>query len=511
MRVLTAVSTAVGLFAAVAHADPIPVLAYHDITPTREADEYSLTQKEFEQHMAYLYREGYRAIRLDDLDRARRGEGRLPDKPVLITFDDGLKSFAVRALPLLERYGYPAVLTVVSAWVDGRSVPPGYRGKLLSWEELRSLARSPLVEIVSHGDDLHGAVPANPQGNEAPAVVTRRYDAASGRYESEEAFRARIRADLERSRNRMQAELGRAPRAIAWPYGLYDRALIEEAVRLGMEYYFTLDEAPTRIAGLPRINRVTFRRFRELRRLDEALTFRAWREEQRRFVEVALDDIAGRPPQEREARLSALLARLELLGVNAVLLSPFSPDRRYAYFANDQLPAADDILHRVLHQLRVRLGIDHVYMRLPVWIEGVNMTRLYRELARRHRPFGVVLEGAPDGAAALAELFRYYRPDGLIGVAGGTGEVPWSDFRLYTLEVGANGLDAAPATGGSGTLFLVQRGTASDERLVQALRVLRRAGARNYGYGLDEFLDGRPDVRRIVRELRAYTAGEAVH
>jgi poly-beta-1,6-N-acetyl-D-glucosamine N-deacetylase PgaB len=496
-----------------AYADSIPVLVYHDITMQREADEYSLTREEFERHMAYLQREGYRPVGLEQVERARRGAAALPAKAVMLTFDDGLRSFATHALPVLERHGYPAVLSVVTGWLDGRRVPEAYRDRLLDCDEVRELDRSPLVEVISHSDDLHHGVVANPQGNLAPAVVTREYDPGTGRYEDEEGFRRRIRADLARTSERLSAVLGRTPRAIAWPFGQYDAILVEEARRAGMEYQLTLDEEPTRLRGLPRINRVTFRRFRELRNLEEALTFRKVRREQRRFIEVSLDELtgAGVSSEAQEARLSVLLRRIELLGVNTILLSPFTRDRAGSYFANDQMPVAANLLNRVLHQVRTRNGIEHLYLRVPIDVDVTDPERLFRELARLHRFRGAVIEGETTAGKGewLATLFRRHQPAIRIGVRGS--EVPgWADFGLVRLPVerARDGRQEAPAAEEVNRLYyLIERTvTVTDGDLAAAMRAVREGGARHYGYGPDDFLAGRPDARKLVRELRAYVA-----
>lgn len=160
MRTLSAVFAL--LFAAVVEAAEIPAIAYHDIVDAPNGDPYAITLADFERQMAYLARRGYEPIGLKRLDAVRTGRAVLPPKPVLLTFDDGLRSYYTHAYPVLKRYGFPSILSVVTAWVDGRSHPDGYRAPLLGWEELRRLARSPLVEIVSHTDDLHHGVPGNP-------------------------------------------------------------------------------------------------------------------------------------------------------------------------------------------------------------------------------------------------------------------------------------------------------------------------------------------------------------
>jgi biofilm PGA synthesis lipoprotein PgaB len=493
-----------GCGAAYAAPVAIPAIAYHDIVERRDADHYALTREELRQQLRYLKSEGYTPVSLRQLDAARHGGAALPSKPVLLTFDDGLESFATHAMPLLQEFGYPAVLAIVTAWVDGRSTPKQYRGKVLSWKALRAIRDAGTVEIVSHSDDLHHGVRSNPQGNEAPAGIARVYRDGDG-YETEAAFRTRIRADLTRSVERLRAELGVAPKAIVWPYGKYDTVTVEEAARLGMQYHLSLDERPTTLASLPGIGRSTFVRYRRLADLDAMLSFRKYRTEQLRFVEIGLDDLAARPEPERERLLSGLLARLELLRVNAVLVRALGTPSGAALFATGAMPMAADVLNRAIHQIQARAQIDHIYLRLPDKVAP----EAYRDLARLNRFAGIVI-GETDAArfGELAALVRYYNPAARVGAVTPR---PGADFVLVELDaalepaaIEAHGRSAL--AGAPPAWFLLRRAsTLSDPTLISAMRALRSAGARHFGYDNDDAAGNAPALRHVVPELRAHT------
>ena len=117
------------------------------------------------------------------------------------------------------------------------------------------MARSGLVEFASHSYDLHHSELGDPQGSQMPAAATLVFDSAR-RYETEDAYRKRIRADFERSRTLMQRELGRAPRALVWPYGRYTGAAQEEALAAGYGFLLTMDPEPGFAEDLPRVPRL---------------------------------------------------------------------------------------------------------------------------------------------------------------------------------------------------------------------------------------------------------------
>lgn len=96
----------------------VPILMYHHIEPVPEdvtdeniADLY-VSPTMFERQMKYLYLAGYETVSLSDLSRALNGKNNLPDKPVILTFDDLYPSQVEYALPVLNKYDLDAIFFV---------------------------------------------------------------------------------------------------------------------------------------------------------------------------------------------------------------------------------------------------------------------------------------------------------------------------------------------------------------------------------------------------------------
>lgn len=502
----------VGVTAVATAGDDIATLAYHDIVLKKSADPYVLTVKEFQGQMDYLARHGFHPVSVKQLDDARQRRARLPDKPVLLTFDDGLLSFYEHVYPILEKYNYPAVVNVVTAWTDGRTRPDEPYLKFMTWDQLRALKRSPLIEILAHTDNLHRSLPGNPQGNRLAAGVTRTYDAAKKTYETEHEFRRRVAADLATASQRLKTELGAAPRGIAWPYGHYDGVLLEEAARLGMVYHLTLDAEPTRLETLPRINRTTFYKYRSLSDLTDALTHKVYYRDQIRFIDLDLQVFVGRSVAEVEQLLSALIDRVDLLRVNAIVLSPFTPDRERAFFATERFPVEADVLSRVIHQIVRRVGIWRVYVKWPVEFMALEYATLRTDFARLNWFHGVVLTGRPTAAdvTMARAAFGHHQPSFTLGVTAGS-EASEADFVLVDVDpehdAAAIERDARVALAAHPRVLFSIRATAShaERLLTRAMQALRAAGAAHYGYRGDDFTDNTPDARKIVQALTEHT------
>lgn len=357
------------------------VLSYHDIRDDvavrGDPDQFAISTQNFAAHLDWLAGNGYTSIGIDDLLAARDGRRPLPDRAVMITIDDGLRSVYTHAYPLLQAYGFRAVSAVVTAWVDlpeGESVDygprPFTREDFLTWEQVREMHGSGVVEIASHSHDMHYGVLANPQGNLIPAAITHIWDADAGRYETRAEHLARIEADLATSAQLIEQATGQRPQAVVWPFAAYTRHANAIATRLGMPVSFdlegpnaTLDEGLHGLERLlildnPTVKELAF----ELRRVRETTRLRA--------VQVDLDYIYDDDPEQIERNLDTLIERLNRLRPSHVFLQAFAdPDGDDAadalYFPNRHLPMRADLFNRVAWQIRTRAQAQ-VHAWLPV-------------------------------------------------------------------------------------------------------------------------------------------------
>jgi peptidoglycan/xylan/chitin deacetylase (PgdA/CDA1 family) len=97
---------------------PVPILVYHDLGTPPASEPYPglyVSDVEFEQQMAWLHQHGYQAVTLDELMGAWYHGGKLPARPIVITFDNGYVAQATFAPSVMSRYGWPGVLNEITA------------------------------------------------------------------------------------------------------------------------------------------------------------------------------------------------------------------------------------------------------------------------------------------------------------------------------------------------------------------------------------------------------------
>ncbi len=126
----------------------VPILMYHYISePPRDADKYrrdlSVTPRSFEEQMAYLAENGFESVDLYDLSLAITAKRELPEKPVIITFDDGYRDNFENAFPILQDHGMKATFFIITDFIDEQR--EGY----LSWEMVEEMAGAGM-RIESH-------------------------------------------------------------------------------------------------------------------------------------------------------------------------------------------------------------------------------------------------------------------------------------------------------------------------------------------------------------------------
>ena len=178
---------------------------YHHVVPDGEpCNDMTVTPGKLREDFEYILAQGYTPV----LPRELAAEASLPDKPILITFDDGYTSNYELLFPLLQEYEIKAVISAIVCMPD---IPAS---NFCSWDMYREMSGSGLVEIASHTYRLHNLGEQN--GNFNPGGVNGIQRLPE---ESDADFQHRVLDDLQKSYERLSAELGQPPTCFAYPFG----------------------------------------------------------------------------------------------------------------------------------------------------------------------------------------------------------------------------------------------------------------------------------------------------
>lgn len=187
----------------------IPILMYHSISQTHTIKfrPFTVSPAAFAEQMAYLHDQGYTPITVTHFIQSCTHSGAvLPERPVIVTFDDGFADFFTNALPVLQRYTFTATLYVSTSFIGGVS----------SWlrnegETTRPmLTKKQLQELYAYGIECGGHTHCHPQLDTLP--------------------RPQARNEIMQCKEILEQLLGKAVQSFAYPFGYYT-AEIQNYVR----------------------------------------------------------------------------------------------------------------------------------------------------------------------------------------------------------------------------------------------------------------------------------------
>lgn len=353
------------------------VLAYHDVEDDAADQRYlSVRTSALNEQISWLLHNGYHVISVQDILDAHDGKKTLPPKAVLLSFDDGYSSFYTRVWPLLQAWNVPALWAPVGSWVDtpenqkvnfGGLMTP--RDRFATWDMVRELSRSPLIEIGSHTWASHYGIPANPQGSREPAIANRFYDKATGRYETDQQFSQRIGDDVRRVTDKITQVTGKAPRAWVWPYGAANGTSLAIARQQGYQLAFTLEDGLGNVQELGNIPRLLIAGNPSLKAFASTVS-QVQEREPVRVMHVDLDYVYDPDPAQQTQNINRLIQRVYDMKISHVFLQAFADPQgdgriKALYFPNRQLPVRADLFNFVSWQLQTRAGVK-VFAWMPV-------------------------------------------------------------------------------------------------------------------------------------------------
>jgi peptidoglycan/xylan/chitin deacetylase (PgdA/CDA1 family) len=196
----------------------VPILLYHRFGPV-VADGMTVTTPVFESHLKYLKDNGYTVIPLRQLVDYYLGKGPQPlPKSVVIVADDGHESVYTCMLPVVREYRVPVTLFLYPSAISNASYA-------MTWDQLRALKKTGLF-------DFQGHTYWHPNFKKDEQRMTR------------PEFEKSVDLQLNRSRTKLEKELGVRVDMLAWPFGIYTDWLMGKAKEAGYVAAFSIEARP---------------------------------------------------------------------------------------------------------------------------------------------------------------------------------------------------------------------------------------------------------------------------
>ncbi len=189
----------------------VPILLYHSVSwyATPRYRDYAITPDNFAAHMAYLSDHNYTPLTVTQFVTACvQGTDRLPERLIILTFDDGLADFYSGALPILNRYNFGATLYLATGFIGRTSrwlVPEGEGDRpMMTWAQV--------AEVSSYGIECGAHSQSHRQLDTLPLGAAQQ--------------------EIQWSKDTLEDHLGREVQTFSYPHGYYSgavRRLVQQA------------------------------------------------------------------------------------------------------------------------------------------------------------------------------------------------------------------------------------------------------------------------------------------
>lgn len=210
----------------------LPIIMYHSVLKdTSKIGKYVVTPDTVLNDIKYLKENGYTFVSAQEvIDYSEHGIP-LPEKPIILTFDDGHYNFFSYVVPILEQNGAKAIVSVVGSYTDEysesniKNASYGY----MRWSEVYDMYLSNRVEVGNHSYNFH-------------STDRGRNGSKRKKGESMDAYKQVFYEDTEKAQNRFMTKTGFTPIIYTYPFGAYTEETTEWLRDMGFKMSLSCTE-----------------------------------------------------------------------------------------------------------------------------------------------------------------------------------------------------------------------------------------------------------------------------
>lgn len=217
----------------------LPIIMYHSMLKEGKG-KYTITPDTFEGDLRYLKENGYSTINMQDLLDYVQGGPALPEKPVMLTFDDGYYNNYLYAFPLAKQYESKIVISPIGYYTDQFSKADANHATYshMTWDQIQEMMDSGYVEFQNHTYNLHSS-------------DGKRLGAKKLRGESLADYTALLTEDITKMQEEMQEHTGYTPTTFVYPFGAISDAAVPIVRSLGFSATLTCESRVNTITRDP--------------------------------------------------------------------------------------------------------------------------------------------------------------------------------------------------------------------------------------------------------------------
>lgn len=234
----------VGISIAIANSEEyieVPIIMYHSILkdPSR-SNKYTVTPSVLEEDLKYIKDNGYTTVTISDLISYVYDDTPLPEKPIVLTFDDGHYNNYGYLFPLLEKYDMKAVISIVGSYTDKftETDEANLNYSYLRWKDIKELMDTGRIEFQNHTYSLHS--------NTGKRIGTKKIKG-----ETDEHYKNVLEEDILKLQQEFKENTNYIPQCFTYPFGGISNASLDIIKELGFKASLSCEQGINKLTKNP--------------------------------------------------------------------------------------------------------------------------------------------------------------------------------------------------------------------------------------------------------------------
>ena len=193
----------------------VSILGYHDLADNLPETAMRIHTSKFRRQMEAIHQSGLKVLTLQEFTAWKKGDAKIPENCILITFDDGWKSVYTDAYPILKEFGFPFTIFLYKNYVDGGG---------------KALTLPMILEMTANGASIGSHSVSHPY----PLTVK------SFRKKGPDAYDAYLRKEIGESKRFLESKFPVKVTTYAYPGGFFTEEMPLLGKEFGYDFMFTV-------------------------------------------------------------------------------------------------------------------------------------------------------------------------------------------------------------------------------------------------------------------------------